>query len=131
MKENRLTISINKQLHDVFLFCITPPNSTKWIPDIIHEETSEWPVKVGTIYTLTNNKGEMSRVIISQIVNDEMIEWVSEDGNYHCRYTFKSFEPNITKLQYNEWVDKGEIDGPFSVEILDKLKEVLENENVN
>ena len=126
MKENNLTIQINKPLHDVFLFCITPPNSTKWIPGVIHEETNEWPVKVGTVYLLSNNKNETSRVIVSQIINEEMVEWVSEDKNYHCKYTFKSFEQNITELQYNECVDKGDINRPFSIEILDKLKEVLE-----
>lgn len=126
MKTNRLVIQIYKPLHEVFLFCITPPNSTRWISGVTHEETSEWPAKVGTVYKLKNEKGNVSNVVVTNIKNNEAVEWVSEDKNYHCRYTFKSLGQNSTELQYNEWVDQGEIDDPFNMEILEKLKKVLE-----
>lgn len=126
MKENRLIIEINQSLHNVFLFCITPPNSTKWIPGIVGEETSELPVKNRTVYKLTNEQGSVSNVTVVNIINDDMIEWISEDDNYHCKYTFKSLGQNITELQYDEWVDKGDIEEPFNMNILGKLKKVLE-----
>lgn len=130
MKENKLTIQINKPIHDVFLFTITPPNSTKWISFITDEKTNEWPVRVGTVYSTQNNKGEWFDIIVAAIKEDETVEWISKDKNYHVRYSFKPLNNNLTILTYYEWVDKGSIDEsiePFSQEILEKLKQVLEN----
>jgi len=125
MKENKLVVRINKPLSVVFQFCITPPNSTKWIPGVVKEETSSWSIKKGTIYFLTNEKSEISKVIVVNIVENKYIEWVT-NSNYHCSYSLKTVNANTTELLYCEWVNKGEIDGPFTQEILDKLKEVIE-----
>ncbi len=45
MQKNKLDIKINKPVSEVFKFTITPPNSAKWIPRVINEETSDWPIK--------------------------------------------------------------------------------------
>ncbi len=126
MKDNKLTIRINKSVHEVYLFTITPPNSIRWIDDVIGEETNEWPVRIGTVYELQNNKGENTEVVVENLKEDGFVEWISKNRNYHCRYTFKSINENITELEYYEWVDDGEIKEPFTLEILQKLKSVLE-----
>jgi len=126
MKDNKLTIQINKPVHEVYLFTITPPNSTRWIPSVVKEETNEWPVKRGTVYTLQTKEGAFSEVIVIDIKNDEFVEWISKDRNYHCRYSFKLVNENMTELEYHEWVDDGELKEPFMLEILQKLKSVLE-----
>lgn len=126
MKNNKLTIQINKPVSVVFKFTITPPNSTLWIPGVIVEETNELPIKIGTTYSLKNERGEWSRVTVVAIIENELVEWVSEDENYHCRYRFKKFNNNSMKFEYFEWVNKGEITDPFTVRILTKLKEILE-----
>ena len=59
------------------------------------------------------------------IKEDEYVEWVSEDGNYHCRYNFRAIN-NTTELEYRERVGVGEITGAFTKEILEKLKKVIE-----
>lgn len=126
MKDNKLTIRINRLLHDVFKFTITPPNSTLWIDGVTSEETNEWPVKVGTIYKLQDKEGKHSEVIVTNIKEDELVEWVSKDQNYHCRYTFKPIDQNTTELEYYEWVDKENLEEPFTLQTLLKLKSVLE-----
>lgn len=127
MKKNILTIEIHKPLHEVFLFCITPPNSTKWIPSVIKEETNEWPIKIGTIYKLTDDMGTISNVTVTGIKNDEYIEWTSEDQNYHCKYNLHGIDKETTELKYCEWVDQGDIKEPFTREVLTRLKSTLEN----
>lgn len=126
MKQNILKIQIQKNLHDVFLFCITPPNSTKWIPSIIKEETNEWPIKVGTIYKLTSSTGRISEVTVAQLKINEYIEWISNDLNYHCKYSFHQIDEDTTELEYCERTSRGEIEGPFTQETLDKLKLAIE-----
>lgn len=127
MRENKLTIQINKPVHEVFKFTITPPNSTLWIPSVVGEETSEWPVKAGTIYKLQNEKGGHSEVIVTNIKEDELVEWISKDRSYHCRYTYKSIDKNTTEVEYFEWVDERDLEEPFTGETSNKLKAVLES----
>ncbi len=127
MRSNRLTIKINKPVSEVFKFTITPPNSTLWINSIVHEETNEWPVKVGTVYKLQNNKGEYSEVTVTAIKENEFIEWMTKDQKYHCRYIFRPIGKDVSELEYREWVDKGNLAAPFTLATLEKLKKVLES----
>lgn len=127
MKVNKLEIQINKPVSIVYQFCITPPNSIKWIPGVVKEETSELPIKVGTIYFLTDENGEISKVTVVSLKENEYIEWISEDNNYHCSYSLKPINENRTEMIYREYVDNGEIEGPFTQEVLIKLKSVVEN----
>lgn len=126
MKNNKLTIQINKSVAEIFEFTITPPNSTKWIPNIVKEEINEWPIRIGTIYKLQDNKGEWTEVVVENLKKDEFVEWASKDKNYHCRYLFKTIKNGISELAYTEWVNKGQINEPFTMNILGKLKLVLE-----
>ena len=126
MKNNKLIIQINKSVEEIFAFVTTPPNSTRWIDSITREETNEWPVCVGTIYKLWDENGNPSEMRVIDIKNNEIVEWISEDKNYHCRYVFKIIDKNISEFEYYEWVDRGEINNPFSQDTLEKLKSILE-----
>lgn len=126
MKENKLTIRINKPVREVYNFVITPSNSTLWINSIVNEKTDEWPIRKGTKYILKNKNGEYEEVTVTAIRENEMVEWISEDQNYHCRYIFHQINDNTTKFEYFEWVDRGELEEPFTIEILNILKSVLE-----
>lgn len=128
MRDNKLTIRINKPVQEVFAFTITPPNSTLWINSIDKEETNEWPIRVGTMYKLQDNKGEYSEVIVTAIKENKIVEWVSKNKNYHCRYTYRSIDKNTSELEYFEWVDKGELEDPFDLKILQKLKSVIKTQ---
>jgi len=127
MKDNKLSIKINVPVERLFSFTITPPNSTLWLSSTIKEETNELPVKVGTIYTLTDKDGGQFTVIVNRLENNELVEWVAADNNYHCRYTYRTVDGLTSELEYCEWVDPGEIEGPFMQGTLEKLKQVLED----
>lgn len=126
MKTNKLVIKINQPKEKVFEFTTTPPNSSLWISGVVKEEVTEWPIKVGTIYKLTDNLGNISKVKVNKVKKNELIEWISKDKNYHCKYIFKEATNEESILEYYEWVDEGEIENPFNQKILKKLKSVLE-----
>ena len=126
MDKNKLSIKINCPLEKVFEFTTTPPNSSLWIPGVVGEETSEWPIKVGTVYRLTDNLGNISNVAVNRLEKNKLVEWVSENKNYYCRYVFKKVADQVSILEYFEWVTNGEIENPFDQKVLERLKTVLE-----
>lgn len=126
VNENKLIINIHKPIAEVFAFCVTPPKVTLWVPGFIDEKTNEWPPRVGTIYTEYKNDNTSFNIIVTDYKENEYIEWKTEDGSYHVRYTFTQIDPNTTQLEY---VETGVVEEPFNKEVLEKLKEVIENES--
>jgi uncharacterized protein YndB with AHSA1/START domain len=125
MSENILIVTINKPIAEVFEFCITPPKAKLWVPDVINETTNEYPIKIGTVYTEYKNDNIFFNIIVTDYKENDYIEWKTEDGNYHVRYTFTSIEQNTTQLKY---VETGNVDKPFTQDVLEKLKQVIEKE---
>lgn len=123
MESNKLTVVINKPLAEVFAACITPPKAKLWVPGIINETTNEWPAKVGTIYTEFKNDNTSFNIVVTDYKENEYIEWKTEDGDYHVRYTFTPIDQNTTQLEY---VETGDVSEPFTQEVLNKLKQVIE-----
>jgi len=128
MKDNKLSVTINRPPAEVFDFTITPPNSTLWIPSIVAEETTELPIRIGTVYTLTEDSGDQFNVTVSGLEQDKLVEWVSSDNSYHCRYTYTPLDDNATQLDYYEWVDVGELENPLQPDALQILKQTIESE---
>ena len=120
-------MQISKPVHEVFSYTITPPNTKFWVDSIVDEKTGEWPVRVGSTYFEKMKGGEWLGYYVSALKENELFELISDNGNYHVRYTYKPLGDNACELEYYEWVDRGDLEDPFNTVILDKLKEVLEN----
>ena len=127
MKDNRLTIQINRPKSKVFEFTTNPKNTPLWIDFVASEETSEWPVKAGTVYKNKSKKGEVFTFTMIDLKPNEGFAMVGGDNNYHCKYTYRDLGNNSTELEYYEWMENGELEAPFTQDILEKLKTVLEN----
>lgn len=126
MKENKISVELNKSASDVFLFTINPSNTAKWIEGIKKEETNEWPVKVGSIYKNVDTSGEWSAYVLVGLEENRIFELLSEDKNYHVRYTYTPISETKSHLEYYEWVDEGNLERPFSKEVLSNLKRAIE-----
>jgi len=67
MKDNKITIQINKPARDVYAFYINPKNTPLWINSIVEEETNEWPIKIGTIYRNKNRQGQLTEHVVTAL----------------------------------------------------------------
>ena len=126
VKNNKLVIVINKSVNEIFSFLINPKNTPLWVDSIVSEEVNEKPTRIGTVYKNVNQNGIWTEYVITAFTQDKMFIFTTIDKNYHVKYTFTSLGENSTRLEYYEWVEKGEIQDPFSIDILKKLKAILE-----
>lgn len=131
MKELHLTIAIDKSAQTVFDFCLDPTNTPKWIDGFAEEQTNESPTKLGTIYRNRALEGDWAEYVITEYLPGRMFVMSQKDGNYHVRYTLTPLGIDQRELEYYEWVDDGELEEPFTLKSLQKLKEVVEQTNPN
>jgi len=97
-----------------------------WVDSIVKEETNESPTKLGTVYRNVNRAGQWSEYKIVVFNQDKMFEMQLNDNNYHVKYTLTPIDKNSCGLEYLEWVETGDLAEPFTQEILEKLKTVIE-----
>ena len=126
MKENNIIIIIDKPVKDVFEFTTNPKNTPFWIDSISEEVAEEYPPRIGTVYKNRSEGSVWSFYKVTEFKKDAVFMLSDLEGNYFVRYTYTPLDKNRTKMGYFEWVEKGELEKPFTHEILQKLKKVIE-----
>ena len=127
MKENKISIIINKPVKEVFEYTTNPINTHKWFDSIAVEESSEYPPILGSEYRSHGGDGNWEKYTVSDIQPYEIFELSCEDNIYHVRYTYKYLDENKTEVEYFEWVDDGELENIAEIDVLNKLKGLMEN----
>ena len=95
----------------------------------MREEVNQHPVSVGTKYRNVNRHGQWTEYTVTQIQKNKFFEMKQDNSPYHVLYTFEKVSEGSTKLTYFEWVEDGDLDGPFSLPFLEKLKKAVESNN--
>jgi len=126
MQNCKLRVNINKPVSEVFQFALDPNNTPLWVDSIVEEKVNEIPTKVGTIYRNINKEGIWSEYLVTKFDQNKMFEFVASDKNYHVKYTLTPVSDSSCELEYFEWVENGEIEAPFTIQVLEKLKGLLE-----
>lgn len=128
MKQNKLTIKINKPISEVFNFTVDPNNTPRWVDFITEESAQGDEIKLGSRYINKNQKGNINIYEVSNFIENYIFELKSIPENYSVRYTYIPISENVTDLEYFEWVESGELEIPFTPNHLNKLKQVLESD---
>jgi len=127
VKQLKLIIQIDKSAREVFEFCLNPQNTPKWIDGILEEKTNEWPVKLGSVYRNTGDGEKWNEYTLTKFEEHKMFVMTAKDGNYNVKYTITPLGDNSCELEYFEWMEKGELESPFTIEPLQKLKQIVEH----
>jgi Polyketide cyclase / dehydrase and lipid transport len=123
----RLRVTIDKPVAEVFAFVLNPENTPKCVDVIAHEETNEHPPKLGTIYTNRDAQGNEAEYELTEFKKDMLFTLTRAADGYHVTYTLTPSENDAyTELEYYEWVDEGTLTAPFTGAELAKLKTVME-----
>lgn len=126
MKELKLTVRIDKSAPEVFEFTTNPANTPLWIGSIVRESIDAAPVRMGTIYRNWNEAGEMNEYEVTRYEPPAVFQLDATQQDYKVRYTYTQISEAVTELEYYEWSESDQLHAPFMQEILDKLKQIME-----
>jgi len=131
MKENLISIKINKPIKKVFEFTINPKNTHIWINSIKKEWINEEKIKLWVIYKnhWTNSKIIDSYELI-EFKENKKFKLKSLNSSYEVSYFYHEIDKNSCILNYfEEMTDLSELINPFEIKTLKKLKINLEKIN--
>ena len=126
MKENKLTIFINKPVKEVFAYSLESNNVPKWITSIKEEIPSEIPVKVGTkLKNIGINSSTWNYYEVVEFEQNKTFTLKRLNGDYFVKYTCKQ-KDNGTEFEYLEWATNGDLDDLMEMSALELLKKLVE-----
>ena len=128
MKDLKLTVKINKPIKEVFEFTTNPKNTPRWIDSIVKEEADTDPITYGTTLRNWDTQNHMNVYSVTRYEPPYEFQLDAKHQDYKVRYTYTPISENETELEYYEWSESGQLHAPFMQEILDRLKEVMENQ---
>jgi hypothetical protein len=126
MNKKTLSVTINKPIAEVFEASINPANTPSWIDTMAEEQTSEWPVTLGTKYKNRGHAGDWTNYTVTKFKENALFELTQDAGDYCVEYIYTAKSNDVTELQYTEWVANGELENPLTMETLNKLKALIE-----
>ena len=128
MKENRLTIYIDKPIEDVFMYSLESDNVPKWINTIEKEIPLERPVKLGT--KLKNkgfNSNEWNEYEVIEFLPPKTFTLKKINDDYFVRYTCTE-NGTGTNFEYFEWAEKNNLEDIMEMDALEQLKKLIEED---
>ena len=127
MRENKLTIFINKPIKEVFDYSLESNNVPKWITSIKEEIPEERPVKLGTqLRNIGINGKEWNKYKMIEFNPPKTFTLKRLNGDYFVKYTCSEKDEG-TEFEYFEWAENGDLDGLMEMSTLELLKEQIEN----
>ena len=131
MRENKLTIFINKPVQEVFTYSLESNNVPKWIKSIKQEIPLERPVKKGTrLKNIGINSNTWNEYEVIDFKPNETFTLKRLNGNYFVKYTYTPKEEG-TNFEYFEWAENEELDDLMQMSALELLKINIENISIN
>lgn len=127
MKSLKLNIHIDKSCDKCFNYTLDSKNTPKYFNSMKKEISSEIPPKLGTILKNTYDGINYDIYEIVEYENGKTFTLSNNESTYHVKYTFTPSN-NGTDFEYYEWVEVGQLDNPTTYEVLERLKESIEQE---
>jgi uncharacterized protein YndB with AHSA1/START domain len=126
MRENKVTVIIDKPIDEVFEFTTNPKNTHLWVPFISEEISSEYPPKIGTIYRSCRENDSWSEMKVVEFYNNKKFVISDLDENLFVKYVYRELNENSTELEYSDWMIDKDFHSPITKDVLENLKKVME-----
>ena len=122
----RLRIIISLPAVDVLSFALNPENTPSWLDFVESETASEWPPRIGTVYTSRARSGSVTCYELTELTPGAFT--LSTDSGYHVRYAVTRLSSNSSELEYQEWSDSGYLEHPFTSAELESFRQAAETQ---
>jgi len=126
MRENKITVIIDKAIDEVFEFTTNPKNTHLWIPSISEEVADEYPPKINTEYRNRGNNTDWNKYKVVDFEKNKVFILFNLEDKYFVKYSYRKLDDNKTEMEYFEWMIEGELSSPFTEDIFGNLKKVME-----
>jgi len=126
MRENKITVVIDKPIDEVFEFTTNPKNTHLWIPFISEEVADEYPPKINTEYRNRRNNTDWNKYKVVDFEKNKVFILFNSEDKYFVKYSYRKLDDNKTEMEYFEWMIEGELSSPFTEDIFGNLKKVME-----